>query len=53
MDINARTRDGLNAKSIMCDVCKKSFKYKSQFVIHKRLHTSLMFVTYVLLGKVN
>ena len=29
----------LNVKSIICDVCKKSFKCKSQLIVHKRIHS--------------
>ena len=39
MDKQNRIRDSLNFKSIICDVCKKSFKYKSFLIIHKRVHT--------------
>ena len=39
MGDNGSTKDSLKAKSITCDVCENSFKYKSYFVRHKRAHT--------------
>ena len=29
----------LKKPSIKCDICKKSFKYKSHFILHQRVHT--------------
>ena len=29
----------LTIKKIVCDVCKKSFKYKSHLTVHKRIHS--------------
>ena len=39
MDDHGFTRDSLKTKSITCDVCEKSFKYKSYLVRHKRAYT--------------
>ena len=37
---NTETNDcNLNIKKIVCDVCEKTFKTKSQLVIHKRVHS--------------
>ena len=39
MDNSGPKRGSLNAMSITCDVCEKSFKYKSYSVRHKKIHS--------------
>ena len=38
MDKATSKKDMKNSNSFDCDVCKKNFKYKSQLIIHKRVH---------------
>ena len=39
MDNNGLPDSNLNELSINCDICKKSFKFKSDFTRHRRVHT--------------
>ena len=39
MNVAKITKDIKVPNSFECDVCKKSYKYKSQLTIHKRIHT--------------
>ena len=39
MDKTLSITDIKNSNSLNCDVCKKSFKFKSKLTVHKRIHT--------------
>ena len=39
MDDDGPSKCILNAKLINCDICKKSFKTKSNMIVHKRIHS--------------
>ena len=54
MNNHKPTKESDNVKSITCDICEKSFKYKSYLVVHKILeknHTNVIFVIKDLLKK--
>ena len=39
IDKGERIKLSLNTKIFACDVCEKTFKYKSQLIIHVRIHS--------------
>ena len=39
MDEDNSKKNMKSSSSFDCDVCKKTFKYKSQLTTHKRIHT--------------
>ena len=38
MDDSGQNKINLSVKSVLCDVCKKTFKRKSNLNVHKRIH---------------
>ena len=41
MDSTRKNKTSLVPKSIICDVCKKTFKRKFNLKVHKRIHTGV------------
>ena len=39
MSKSGQNKSNMDVKSIICDICKKTFKSKSYLKIHKRIHT--------------
>ena len=39
MDNSKRTTTRLAIKTLTCNICKETYKYKSQLIRHKRVHS--------------